>query len=183
MRRAARIAAAAHRRAMQRARPGRAEYEIEAELLYEFRRSGAQFPAYSPIVASGANACVLHYVANDAVLRDGELILIDAGCELDGYASDLTRTYPVNGRFSGAQREVYEIVLAAQRAALQSVRPGAAWNEPHDSSSCPGRSARRSRRRPTSASTCTAPGTGSASTCTTRATTSATAAGARSPPA
>jgi Xaa-Pro aminopeptidase len=132
MRRAARIAAAAHRRAMQRARPGRAEYEIEAELLYEFRRSGAQFPAYSPIVASGANACVLHYVANDAVLRDGELILIDAGCELDGYASDLTRTYPVNGRFSGAQREVYEIVLAAQRAALQSVRPGAAWNEPHD---------------------------------------------------
>jgi Xaa-Pro aminopeptidase len=132
MRRAARIAAAAHRRAMQRARPGRAEYEIEAELLYEFRRSGAQFPAYSPIVASGANACVLHYVANDAVLRDGELILIDAGCELDGYASDLTRTYPVNGRFSGAQREVYEIVLAAQRAAMQSVRPGAAWNEPHD---------------------------------------------------
>jgi Xaa-Pro aminopeptidase len=132
MRRAARIAAAAHRRAMQRARPGRTEYEIEAELLYEFRRSGAQFPAYSPIVASGANACVLHYVANDAVLRDGELILIDAGCELDGYASDLTRTYPVNGRFSGAQREVYEIVLAAQRAALQSVRPGAAWNEPHD---------------------------------------------------
>ena len=94
MRRAARIAAAAHRRAMQRTRPGRYEYEIEAELLYEFRRNGAQFPAYSPIVAGGANACVLHYVANDAALRDGDLLLIDAGCELDGYASDVTR----NGR-------------------------------------------------------------------------------------
>ena len=132
MRRAARIAAAAHRRAMQRARPGRNEYEIEAELLYEFRRNGAQFPAYSPIVASGANACVLHYVFNDAPLRDGELLLIDAGCELDGYASDVTRTFPVNGRFSAAQREVYEVVLAAQRAALEAVRPGKAWNEPHD---------------------------------------------------
>jgi Xaa-Pro aminopeptidase len=132
MRRAARIAAAAHRRAMQRARPGRYEYEIEAELLYEFRRNGAQFPAYSPIVAGGANACVLHYVANDALLREGDLLLIDAGCELDGYASDLTRTYPVNARFSAAQREVYELVLAAQRAALASVRAGSAWNEPHD---------------------------------------------------
>ena len=132
MRRAARIAAAAHRRAMQSARPGRGEYEIEAELLHEFRRSGAQFPAYSPIVAGGANACVLHYVANDAPLRDGDLLLIDAGCELDGYASDLTRTFPVNGRFSGAQREVYEIVLAAQAAAIAQVRPGGAWNEAHD---------------------------------------------------
>ncbi len=132
MRRAARIAAAAHRRAMQAARPGCNEYEIEAELLYEFRRNGAQFPAYSPIVAGGANACVLHYVFNNAPLRDGDLLLIDAGCELDGYASDVTRTFPVNGRFSGAQREVYEIVLAAQRAALDKVRPGNAWNEPHD---------------------------------------------------
>jgi Xaa-Pro aminopeptidase len=132
MRRAARIAAAAHRRAMQRARPGRAEYEIEAELLHEFRRNGAQFPAYSPIVAGGANACVLHYVFNDAPLRDGDLLLIDAGCELDGYASDITRTFPVNGRFSPAQREVYELVLAAQRAALEAVRPGSGWNEPHD---------------------------------------------------
>jgi len=132
MRRAARIAAQAHRRAMQRTRPGRTEYEIEAELLYEFRRSGAQTPAYTPIVAGGANACVLHYVFNDAPLRDGDLLLIDAGCELDGYASDLTRTYPVNGRFSAAQREVYEIVLAAQRAAIESVRPGRAWNDPHD---------------------------------------------------
>ena len=132
MRRAARIAAQAHRRAMQRARPGRTEYEIEAELLYEFRRNGAQFPAYSPIVAGGANACVLHYVANDAPLHDGDLLLIDAGCELDGYASDITRTFPVNGRFSAAQREVYEIVLASQRAAMDKVRPGCAWNEPHD---------------------------------------------------
>jgi Xaa-Pro aminopeptidase len=132
MRRAGRIAAAAHRRAMQATRPGRAEYEIEAELLYEFRRNGAQFPAYSPIVAGGANACVLHYVFNDAPLRDGDLLLIDAGCELDGYASDITRTFPVNGRFSGAQRAVYDIVLAAQAAAMEKVRPGNAWNEPHD---------------------------------------------------
>jgi len=132
MRRAARIAAGAHRRAMQAAQPGRMEYEIEAELLHEFRRNGAQFPAYSPIVASGANACVLHYVANDARLGKGELLLIDAGCELDGYASDITRTFPVDGRFSGAQRSVYEIVLAAQAAAIASVRAGAAWNEPHD---------------------------------------------------
>ncbi len=132
MRRSARIAAAAHRRAMQATRPGRSEHEIEAELLYEFRRNGGQFPAYSPIVAGGANGCVLHYVFNDAPLRDGELLLIDAGCELDGYASDITRTFPVNGRFSAAQREVYEIVLAAQRAAMEKVRPGNAWNQPHD---------------------------------------------------
>ncbi len=132
MRRAARIAAGAHRRAMQATRPGRAEHEVEAELLYEFRRNGAQFPAYTPIVAGGANACVLHYVSNDAPLRDGDLLLIDAGYELDGYASDITRTFPVNGRFSGAQRAVYDIVLAAQAAAMDKVRPGNAWNEPHD---------------------------------------------------
>jgi Xaa-Pro aminopeptidase len=132
MRRAAGISAAAHRRAMQAARPGRFEYEIEAELLHEFRRRGAQFPAYSPIVASGGNSCVLHYVANDAEMRAGDLLLIDAGCELSGYASDITRTHPVSGRFSAPQREVYELVLAAQRAAMASVRAGAAWNEPHD---------------------------------------------------
>jgi Xaa-Pro aminopeptidase len=132
MRRAARITSAAHRRAMQAARPGRNEYEIEAELLHEFRRNGAQFPAYSPIVAGGANACVLHYVANNAALRAGDLLLIDAGCELDGYASDLTRSFPVSGRFSAAQRDVYEVVLAAQRAAIGEVRPGKRWNEPHD---------------------------------------------------
>jgi Xaa-Pro aminopeptidase len=132
MRRAAEISARAHRRAMRATRPGRREYEIEAELLHEFRRSGAQFPAYGPIVAGGANACVLHYVANDAPLRDGDLLLIDAGCELDGYASDLTRTFPVSGRFSGAQRDLYALVLAAQRAAMDKVRAGNAWNEPHD---------------------------------------------------
>ena len=132
MRRAAAISAGAHRRAMQAARPGLHEYEIEAELLYEFRRRGAQFPAYWPIVAGGANACVLHYVANDAPLADGDLLLVDAGCELEGYASDVTRTFPVNGRFSAPQRSVVELVLAAQRAAMEKVKPGSAWNEPHD---------------------------------------------------
>jgi len=132
MRRAARIAAGAHRRAMQATRPGRNEYEIEAELLYEFRRSGAQFPAYWPIVAGGPNACVLHYVFNNAPLRGGDLLLIDAGCELDGYASDVTRSFPVNGRFSAAQRDAYEVVLAAQLAAIGKVHTGNAWNEPHD---------------------------------------------------
>ncbi|MDH3320097.1 MAG: aminopeptidase P N-terminal domain-containing protein [Betaproteobacteria bacterium] len=132
MRGAAAISAAAHRRAMLAARPGRHEYEVEAELLHEFRVSGAQFPAYSPIVAGGAHACILHYVQNDAPLAEGDLLLIDAGCELEGYAADITRTFPVNGRFSGAQREVYEIVLAAQRAAMAKVRAGSAWNEPHD---------------------------------------------------
>jgi Xaa-Pro aminopeptidase len=132
MRRAGTISAAAHRRAMRASQPGRFEYELEAELLHEFKRNGAQFPAYSPIVASGANACVLHYVANDAMLREGDLVLIDAGCELAGYASDITRTHPVSGRFTPAQREVYEIVLAAQAAAIAKVRAGSAWNEPHD---------------------------------------------------
>jgi Xaa-Pro aminopeptidase len=131
MRRAADIAAAAHVRAMRCARPGLSENVIEAELLHEFRRQGAQGPSYSPIVAAGANACVLHYVQNDAPLRDGDLLLIDAGCEVDGYASDITRTFPVNGRFNPAQREVYELVLAAQRAALDAVKPGASWDEPH----------------------------------------------------
>lgn len=132
MRRAAEISGAAHRRAMRATAPGRFEYEIEAELLHEFRRQGAQAPAYTPIVAGGANACVLHYVTNNAPLRDGDLLLIDAGCELDGYASDITRTFPVNGRFSPAQKDCYEIVLAAQREAMAQVRPGRHWNEPHE---------------------------------------------------
>jgi Xaa-Pro aminopeptidase len=132
MRRAGDISGAAHRLAMQAARPGATEYEIEAVLQHEFRRSGAQAPAYTPIVAGGANACVLHYVENNAPLVDGDLLLIDAGCELDGYASDITRTFPVNGRFSGPQRAVYELVLAAQAAAIATVKPGAGWNEPHD---------------------------------------------------
>jgi Xaa-Pro aminopeptidase len=132
MRRAAAISTGAHVRAMQAVRPGMMEYEIEAELLYEFRRRGAQFPAYWPIVAGGPNACVLHYRNNDRRLADGELLLIDAGCELDGYASDITRTFPVNGKFSGPQAAIYELVLAAQAEAIAAVRPGAPWNAPHD---------------------------------------------------
>ena len=132
MRRAADISAKAHARAMRATRPGRMEYEIEAELLYEFRRNGAQFPAYWPIVAGGANACVLHYSDNSARLDDGALLLIDAGCELDGYASDITRTFPVNGKFGAAQKDVYELVLAAQAAAIASTRPGVAWDAPHE---------------------------------------------------
>ena len=132
MRRAGDISAAAHCLAMQAARPGVAEYAVEAVLQHEFRRCGAQAPAYTPIVAGGVNACVLHYVENNATLADGDLLLIDAGCELDGYASDITRTFPVNGRFSGAQRDVYELVLAAQAAAIAMVKPGAHWNAPHD---------------------------------------------------
>lgn len=132
MRRAAEISAAAHRRAMQTTRPGLHEYDIAAELGYEFGRGGAQAPAYTPIVAGGANACILHYVENRARLNDGDLLLIDAACELDGYASDITRTFPVNGRFSAAQRAVYEVVLAAQHAAIAQVKPGSSWQAPHD---------------------------------------------------
>ena len=132
MRRAATISSGAHRRAMQAVRPGAMEYEVEAELLHEFRRHGAQSPAYHSIVAGGANACVLHYVFNNAKLHDGDLLLIDAGCELDGYASDITRTFPVNGKFSAAQKDLYELVLASQTAAIAAIRPGASWNDPHD---------------------------------------------------
>ena len=132
MRRAARISAAAHVRAMRATAPGRHEYEIEAELLYEFRRQGSQFPAYGSIVAGGANACVLHYRENDQPLRAGTLLLIDAGCELDNYASDITRTFPVDGRFTGPQRTLYDVVLAAQAAAIDATRPGARFTDPHD---------------------------------------------------
>lgn len=131
MRRAAEISTAAHRRAMQQVRPGRHEYEIEAELLHDFHRHGAQAPAYTSIVAGGANACVLHYVDNSARLRDGDLLLIDAGCELDGYAADITRTFPVNGRYSAVQKDVYEMVLAAQAAAIGAVKVGASWDDLH----------------------------------------------------
>jgi Xaa-Pro aminopeptidase len=139
MRRAARISADAHARAMRfcgerfRTAPTGTvrEYEIEAELLHEFRRRGAQSPAYPSIVAAGANACVLHYAASDAPLRAGELCLIDAGCELDGYASDITRTFPADGHFTPAQRELYEIVLAAQQAAAAATRPGARQRDAH----------------------------------------------------
>ena len=132
MRRSATISAAAHIRAMRATRPGKMEYEIEAELLHEFRKNGAQAPAYTSIVAGGANACVLHYINNNAQLQDGELLLIDAACEIDGYAADITRTFPINGRFNGAQKDIYELVLSAQTAAIAAARPGLHWNEPHD---------------------------------------------------
>jgi Xaa-Pro aminopeptidase len=132
MQRSADIAAAAHRRAMQTARPGLREYHLEAEILHAFRSNGAQSPAYGTIVATGANACVLHYRASDAVLKDGDLVLIDAGCELDSYASDITRTFPVNGKFSGPQKMLYEIVLASQAAAIAETAPGKRFMDGHD---------------------------------------------------
>lgn len=132
MRRAAEIAAMAHNRAMQTARPGQWEYELEAEFLHEFYRQGAQAPAYTSIVAGGANACTLHYNANNAALRDGDLLLIDAGCELDGYASDITRTFPVNGHFSGPQKDLYQLVLTAQEAAIAHASAQYHWNSPHE---------------------------------------------------
>ena len=132
MRRSANIAAAAHLRAMQKVRAGKMEYEIEAEFLHEFYRKGAQAPAYTSIVAGGANACTLHYNANNCKLNHGDLLLIDAGCELDGYASDITRTFPVNGKFSSAQKDVYELVLAAQAAAIAKVNVNNHWNAPHE---------------------------------------------------
>jgi len=132
MRRAAAISTRAHQRAMRFTRPDQIEYQVEAELLHEFCSHGARHPAYTSIVAGGANACVLHYVGNNAKLKDGDLLLIDAGCELDGYASDITRTFPVNGKFSAAQKDVYEIVLAAQAAAISAAKPKQTWIAPHD---------------------------------------------------
>ncbi len=131
MRRAAAVTVAAHRRAMACCRPGLYEYEIEAEFLHEFRRHGMR-PAYLPIVGSGPNACVLHYSTNGRQMRAGDLLLVDAGCEHDFYAADVTRTYPVSGRFSAEQRAIYEIVLEAHAAALQAVVPGNHWDQPHD---------------------------------------------------
>lgn len=127
----ARIAALAHVDAMRATRPGMYEYEIEAELLYRFHRSGA-VSSYEPIVGSGANACVLHYCTNRAQMRDGDLLLIDAGAEVQGYASDITRTFPVNGRFTTAQRALYDLVLAAHTAAFEIVRPGVSWSVIHE---------------------------------------------------
>jgi Xaa-Pro aminopeptidase len=131
MRTAAKIAAAAHVRAMRACRPGMMEYEIEAEFLHEFRRHDATV-SYHPIVGGGANGCILHYTENRDRLADGDLLLIDAGCEYDYYASDITRTFPVNGRFSPEQRALYEVVLEAQRAAIAAVEPGRHWDEPHE---------------------------------------------------
>jgi Xaa-Pro aminopeptidase len=131
MRESARIACRAHVRAMRRCRPGLNEFEIMAELIHEFRSSNAD-TSYEPIVGGGENSCILHYRENDQALADGDLLLIDAGCEYQCYASDITRTFPVNGRFTSEQRAVYEIVLEANLAAIDKVRPGNHWNDPHD---------------------------------------------------
>jgi Xaa-Pro aminopeptidase len=131
MRRSASIACAAHRRALRAAVPGAMEYEVMAEILHEFHRRRADI-SYHPIVGSGPNSCVMHYRENSRQMQDGELLLIDAGCEFDYYASDITRTLPVGGRYSRRQRAVYEVVLEAQQAAIAKVRAGAHWNEPHE---------------------------------------------------
>jgi Xaa-Pro aminopeptidase len=131
MRDAARISARAHLRVMRFCRPGLTEYQVMAELLHEFRRHNAD-TAYAPIVGGGANSCILHYRENDQPLGDGDLLLVDAGCEYRSYASDITRTLPINGRFTPEQRAVYEVVLEANRAAIARVRPGNHWNEPHE---------------------------------------------------
>lgn len=132
MQAAADISAQAHLRAMQSCRPGQYEYQLEAELQHVFMRHGSRSPAYASIVAAGRNACILHYTENTSQIRDGDLILIDAGCELDCYASDITRTFPANGRFSPEQRAIYDIVLAAQHAAFEVIAPGRHWNEAHE---------------------------------------------------
>ncbi len=132
MRKAALISSDAHRRAMRFVRPGVHEYQVEAELLHEFMTQGARYPAYTSIVGGGANGCILHYTENSERLKSGELLLIDAGCEYDYYAADITRTFPVKGRFSRAQRAIYELVLAANEAAIAEVQPGNHWNQPHE---------------------------------------------------
>jgi Xaa-Pro aminopeptidase len=134
MQRAADIAAEGHIEAMKSARPGMMEYELEALIEYTFRRNGAAAPAYTTIVGGGANATILHYINNDAPLRDGDLLLIDAGAEYRGYASDITRTFPVNGRFTEAQRDIYELVLASQVACIEMSRPGVSIDELHERS-------------------------------------------------
>ena len=131
MRRAAQISVAAHERAMRTVKPGMMEWEIEAELLHEFHRHGGR-PAYPSIVGGGENGCILHYVENNRALNDGELLLVDAGCEYGNYASDVTRTYPINGKFTSEQRALYDVVLDAQHAAIEKARPGAHWNETHE---------------------------------------------------
>src|SRR5690606_1917088 len=132
MRRAGEISAAAHVRGMRSVHPGMYEYQLEAEYLHEFMRNGARFSAYPSIVGGGRNGCILHYIDNSDKLKDGDLVLVDAGCELETYASDITRTYPVNGKFSAAQQALYEVVLASQYAAIKEVQPGNHWNRPHE---------------------------------------------------
>ncbi len=132
MRTAARISAQAHKRVMRACRPGMKEYQLEAEFIHECSRKGARYQAYPAIFGSGRNGCVLHYIDNDAELKDGDLLLVDAGCEYNYYASDITRTFPVNGVFSKPQKLLYELVLKAQEAAIRQVKPGNHWNDPHD---------------------------------------------------
>jgi Xaa-Pro aminopeptidase len=132
MRRAAAISVNAHRHAMQVCRPGMKEYQIEAELLHTFMMEGAPSAAYASIVGGGPNGCILHYVENSATLKNGDLLLIDAGAEYDCYAADISRTFPVNGKYSRAQRSLYELVLDAQHAAIEQVKPGNHWNDPHE---------------------------------------------------
>lgn len=129
MRRAGEITALAHTRAMEKCRPGMFEYQLEGEILHEFNRHGARFPSYNTIVGSGENGCILHYTENESELRDGDLVLVDAGCEYKGYAGDITRTFPVNGKFSAAQREIYDIVLDSLETALKLYRPGTSMQE------------------------------------------------------
>ena len=132
MRKAAEISAKAHIKAMQFCKPGVFEYQLEAEILHTFMHEGARFPAYSSIVGGGKNGCILHYVENSEVLKNGDLVLIDAGAELECYAADISRTFPVNGKYSKEQRALYDIVLAAQLAAIEQVQPGNHWNDPHE---------------------------------------------------
>ncbi len=132
MRKAAQISAKAHKRAMQKTYPDRNEYHIEAELHHEFARHGARFPAYTSIVAGGENACILHYVENQDTLNDGEFLMIDAGAEYELYAADISRTFPINGKFTADQKTIYSWVLKAQYAAIETIKPGASWNAPHE---------------------------------------------------
>ena len=131
MQKSANIAAQAHIHAMSITKPGKYEYQIEGEILNQFMQNGARYPAYGSIIAGGDNACTLHYVSNTSILKDGDLLLIDAGCELENYASDITRTYPINGKFSPAQKDIYQIVLEAQKKAINKVIPGKYFDEPH----------------------------------------------------
>jgi len=132
LRQAGKISALAHTRAMQQCRPGMYEYQLEGEIHHEFSRHGARFPSYNTIVGSGENGCILHYTENESAMRDGDLVLIDAGCEFHGYAGDITRTFPVNGRFTPPQREIYDIVLASLHKALSMFRPGVSIHEVND---------------------------------------------------
>jgi len=132
MRKVAKLSTNAHIQAMKKCQPGMNELEIEAEIKYQFAKQGARFEAYNSIVAGGENACILHYVENDCELKDGELLLVDAGAELQGYAADITRTFPINGKYSKVQRQAYDWVLKANKQAIKQVKPGNAWTAPHD---------------------------------------------------